>query len=1217
MSSNSNSNIGSSSGRSSNSILSYLSSFTSSSLPQQINSFERSQIRKSKMTKGDSSSRSSSSSSSNKSDGNEKDMKRPETEEIRFYPFGNHGFVTYEEFLELPRGQDINEEDAQDEGSIDDERLRVYRTFQTKEEHDKANRWNLQEMPNTEVPFKLLTTLGKIEWVVSAFVKFCAIWGVLYLFIIALGVMGEAFKVLGGKSSGKTFRESELLSNPLAGLSIGILATVLMQSSSTTTSIVISMAASNLVTVKNAAYLVMGANIGTSVTNTIVSIAHLNSPEQYRRAFTSAVFHDMFNWLTVAMFLPLEASSGFLVELAGAAVDSMNLGDKQQKTEFIKKITKPASGRVVSVDKKLIEKIAQAKTSEEVTRLEKMSIIKKKSGFVLRDTPQSDDEAGLLLLFVSITMLCACLLLLVKLLQSVLKGKVAVYTRKVLNLDFQNKYLKMFGGLDSYILLLVGTGVTILVQSSSVFTSTLTPLVGIGLIHIEKVVALTHGANIGTTVTGVISALSGDNVDTGMRVALEHVFFNCLGTVIWFVIWPLRPVPLAAAKFLGETAANLRWFPLAYIIAGFVVLPTVIVGLSIPGWEVLVAVGIPVFLGVLFLAGWLWVRRNRADLLSRGGCLRSEMSPCGCAYPNWMQVWGGERNQDTVNMEELRKKEALAEAEQVAEWPTSPMAWGMALLAFLGLLLAIPTAQWRRIRYATEGRGRKEYGFGLWEVCTDDFKEDVAWATRPPLCDQAQVNECAKDLGRSCKTTGWASEFQPTSLEDEMYKSAWQTCSKLGCRVWDWLQHCPEMSECSANKEFHTNRCAAVVYDYKFFNHNQMDAKGVVYTYPGETSTVPPPLESTPAHSNVFLSGTSSSYKVSTFPVAPKTLNELNSVNAPTGLTASCTDCTETCGSSTDRKVCTDAPAFTGLAYDSCSGELLAVSGRGPTLGCTDGSAFVFQGFSPSMSKMSLTKARNSNSHLAEIGSTVPLKRTNTVGTISYANGLPSTNSWGTLYDAPSATAASTCTGTVAADTQGLDLGDVHVIRYKQGTTSGIYVGSDQYGAKIVFWDDNGEILATYVAATGANVANTIEILPSEFGSRDRTSGRVTMAINSAKSKMVVCSQVAMSSIAYLRNSPVVRCAVLDISNYRTPVLSSVKLILQNEASAEYSTSVRGVASTQSEVELVSAQWLSGDKVLFLEQGKVCVVLFFPPFFMVTIIILHQFFLFMLMFVLQ
>ena len=146
--------------------------------------------------------------------------------------------------------------------------------------------------------------------------------------------MGNAFKILGGRTSGRAFRDSDLLANPVSGMAIGILATVLMQSSSTTTSIVISMAAADLVSVENAAYLVMGANIGTSVTNTIVSIAHLNSQEEYRRAFTGSVLHDMFNWL------PLEWSSGFPMELAGAAVDSLGISDdteKRDKVVFIRR----------------------------------------------------------------------------------------------------------------------------------------------------------------------------------------------------------------------------------------------------------------------------------------------------------------------------------------------------------------------------------------------------------------------------------------------------------------------------------------------------------------------------------------------------------------------------------------------------------------------------------------------------------------------------------------------------------------------------------------------------------------------------------------------------------------------------------------------------------------------------------------------------------------
>eukprot|EP00659_Diplonema_papillatum_P014674 gene14674-22449_t len=115
--------------------------------------------------------------------------------------------------------------------------------LQTEEEYKLAgDRWALQEMPNDDNNLSKVTLEGSVQM----FVKVCAVFGVLYLFIIALGLMGNAFKILGGRSSGRTFRDSDLIANPVAGLAIGILATVLMQSSSTTTSIVISMAASDL-----------------------------------------------------------------------------------------------------------------------------------------------------------------------------------------------------------------------------------------------------------------------------------------------------------------------------------------------------------------------------------------------------------------------------------------------------------------------------------------------------------------------------------------------------------------------------------------------------------------------------------------------------------------------------------------------------------------------------------------------------------------------------------------------------------------------------------------------------------------------------------------------------------------------------------------------------------------------------------------------------------
>ena len=56
--------------------------------------------------------------------------------------------------------------------------------------------------------------------------------------------------------------------------------------------------------------IVMGANIGTSVTNTIVSLGQITDKDDFRRAFAGATVHDIFNWLSVFVLLPLEIIVG-------------------------------------------------------------------------------------------------------------------------------------------------------------------------------------------------------------------------------------------------------------------------------------------------------------------------------------------------------------------------------------------------------------------------------------------------------------------------------------------------------------------------------------------------------------------------------------------------------------------------------------------------------------------------------------------------------------------------------------------------------------------------------------------------------------------------------------------------------------------------------------------------------------------------------------------
>ncbi|XP_075258432.1 sodium-dependent phosphate transport protein 2B-like [Convolutriloba macropyga] len=106
----------------------------------------------------------------------------------------------------------------------------------------------------------------------------------------------EAF---GGKEAGEIFSKDHIINNPVAGLVIGVLVTVLLQSSSTSTSIVVTMVAADILDVDTAVPIVMGANIGTSVTSTIVALGQIQDDNMFERAFAAVTVHDMFNLLSV------------------------------------------------------------------------------------------------------------------------------------------------------------------------------------------------------------------------------------------------------------------------------------------------------------------------------------------------------------------------------------------------------------------------------------------------------------------------------------------------------------------------------------------------------------------------------------------------------------------------------------------------------------------------------------------------------------------------------------------------------------------------------------------------------------------------------------------------------------------------------------------------------------------------------------------------------
>eukprot|EP01134_Creolimax_fragrantissima_P005608 CFRG5608T1 len=464
------------------------------------------------------------------------------------------------------------------------------------------------------------------------FLKLVVVLGLLYAFIIALDLLGSGFQVLGGTQAGLVFRQSDLFDNPIAGLVIGILATVLVQSSSTSTSIIISMTASGLMTVDQAVYMIMGANIGTSVTNTIVSMGQIGDPNQFRRAFAGATVHDMFNFLSVAILLPLEYVSKFLHEVSQATVDSMGDIEGGEKINFLKTITKPLTNRIVRINKKLIEQIAREEDDEALDALMEESMVSWKycdddsSWFIYcpREGSWSDAAVGATLLIWALAMLMICLILLVKVLQSVFNGPLSGVLRKAINLSFPGRWDILSG----YVLILVGAVLTILVQSSSITTSTLTPLVGLGALRLEKMFPVTLGANVGTTVTGMLAALSSPDVKEGLILAFCHVFFNLFGTLIWYPLPFMRAVPLSMARAMGNITAEHRWFALTYIIVAFLLIPLALLGLSMAGWQVMVGICVPIILVIIFFVMVFALRKHRPQSL-----------PAWLSEFYWLPIW--------------------------------------------------------------------------------------------------------------------------------------------------------------------------------------------------------------------------------------------------------------------------------------------------------------------------------------------------------------------------------------------------------------------------------------------------------------------------------------------------------------------------------------------------------------------------------------------------
>jgi len=361
------------------------------------------------------------------------------------------------------------------------------------------------------------------------FVKILGVAACLYLFLIGIGGMGYSFKLFGKEFSQKILEATD---SAFVGLFIGILATTIVQSSSTTTSIIIGLVAAEAIGVRSAIFMVMGANIGTTVTAKIVSLGHITRKAEFRRAFAASSVHDTFNFITVAILFPLEYFFGILEHAATwmgrIFVDVTGITEPEN---YLKKITKPA-----------VEGLADLL-----------------------------DKVPWLVLLVSVVITFFMLYAIVKLLQSLVLKKLEAFFDTYL---FRN----------AAVAFVVGLFITVAVQSSSITTSLIVPLAGAGVLRLHQIFPFTIGANIGTTITGLLAALAvagQPDIDpklvlAGATVAFAHFLFNASGAMIILPFKTLRALPIMFAEWLAELCLRNRAIPIAIIVLVFYIIPIII-----------------------------------------------------------------------------------------------------------------------------------------------------------------------------------------------------------------------------------------------------------------------------------------------------------------------------------------------------------------------------------------------------------------------------------------------------------------------------------------------------------------------------------------------------------------------------------------------------------------------------------------------------------------
>lgn len=345
----------------------------------------------------------------------------------------------------------------------------------------------------------------------------------LYLFLVGVNLLE-----VGIASLGQGFQTAFIASvnNPLSGLFAGILMTVLVQSSSVSTATIVGLVGGGTLPVGLAVPMIMGANIGTTVTNTLASLGSIRRNDEFQRGFAAATVHDFFNVLAVVILLPLELATGFLARAAGWLTTLLRGAEIET--------TAPGSSPIRQAVKVPVE--------------------------FIRSFFEAGIPAGLLYLALGLALIFLALTFITRNMRRLVAGGVQ---------KAMNRFIGKGGGAFG---IAVGIAVTIAVQSSSITTSILVPLVAAGVLTLPSAYPITVGANIGTTVTALLASLA-VLLPAGLTIALVHTLFNVTAMLIIFPVERVRNVPVRAAERMAEVATRNHSLVAAYVLGLFIVIP--------------------------------------------------------------------------------------------------------------------------------------------------------------------------------------------------------------------------------------------------------------------------------------------------------------------------------------------------------------------------------------------------------------------------------------------------------------------------------------------------------------------------------------------------------------------------------------------------------------------------------------------------------------------